>query len=615
MRLFSAFLLSLSFLTPSTLVWAQEASSSLYNQRMAEAMAQGIEKRYRSDDNVKAISYSIGAHPYILKFGNQGEARSSQDPGGVVLMKDHPTHLITVGSISKSLAALGLMNYAESHSEVDLDAPIEPYLPQKILSFVHPSIKTMTLRQLMSHTSGFRALNYSDFQSDLAYSGAQIYDHSIWRNLYYLRLGVQAENVGKYSYSNMNYALISYFFARIAYPLEAQHLEDSVPYTGDPYVYFDELNKLWRPYFRQYVREHVLNPADVDGDCFYPDDDPQPVLYYTTPQSTLGHLLYDKTTEKYEGGEPGDETLTCGPGGWKLSMEDLTKVMTTFASTQEIVLNASRNEIYQDRLGMFPISSKRGTAYFHNGSAGSQLNAYDIFPDGLVASLAITSTHCKTLQNGVCLEAYYDYPQNGLRDVYNEAYTEMQSPVCGNQILSVLEECDDGNSDNSDACLNDCRLAFCGDGFVRQGIESCDEGALNGQAGHCNDACSGQAVFCGAQVLQNAEDCVEVPGDEPEVPTSPPQEESPVSEEPVQDPVDAPIQAAPSAPSAENPEEASQGSPGSFEAQTPGSCAIQAGSSGFNFLHGSYLFAPLLLILKLRDRSDKLSPQSRVSDL
>ncbi len=49
---------------------------------------------------------------------------------------------------------------------------------------------------------------------------------------------------------------------------------------------------------------------------------------------------------------------------------------------------------------------------------------------------------------------------------------------CGNGSVEGDEECDDGNTDDTDACLTDCRNAFCGDGFIRSGVEECDtEGA------------------------------------------------------------------------------------------------------------------------------------------
>ena len=39
-----------------------------------------------------------------------------------------------------------------------------------------------------------------------------------------------------------------------------------------------------------------------------------------------------------------------------------------------------------------------------------------------------------------------------------------------------LEECDDGNIFDIDACPTTCRDTFCGDGFVHQGVEACDDG-------------------------------------------------------------------------------------------------------------------------------------------
>jgi hypothetical protein len=45
---------------------------------------------------------------------------------------------------------------------------------------------------------------------------------------------------------------------------------------------------------------------------------------------------------------------------------------------------------------------------------------------------------------------------------------------CGDGLIDPGEECDDGNTDNDDACLADCRDAFCGDRFVRTGVEACD---------------------------------------------------------------------------------------------------------------------------------------------
>ena len=48
-------------------------------------------------------------------------------------------------------------------------------------------------------------------------------------------------------------------------------------------------------------------------------------------------------------------------------------------------------------------------------------------------------------------------------------------PRCGDGMMNGPEQCDDGNALNTDACLNTCTNATCGDGFVRASVEQCDD--------------------------------------------------------------------------------------------------------------------------------------------
>ncbi|MEK7137574.1 MAG: DUF4215 domain-containing protein, partial [Patescibacteria group bacterium] len=81
---------------------------------------------------------------------------------------------------------------------------------------------------------------------------------------------------------------------------------------------------------------------------------------------------------------------------------------------------------------------------------------------------------------------------------------------CGDGIVddAFTEVCDDGNTSNTDACLNTCVAAICGDGFVRSGVEVCDDGPKNGQAGFCNTTCGGPTPSaCGNGVVEAGEQC------------------------------------------------------------------------------------------------------------
>jgi hypothetical protein len=59
---------------------------------------------------------------------------------------------------------------------------------------------------------------------------------------------------------------------------------------------------------------------------------------------------------------------------------------------------------------------------------------------------------------------------------------------CGDDFVNVEagEGCDDGNTSNTDECVM-CQLAVCGDGYVLNGVEECDDGDADDNA--CNSMC------------------------------------------------------------------------------------------------------------------------------
>jgi cysteine-rich repeat protein len=61
--------------------------------------------------------------------------------------------------------------------------------------------------------------------------------------------------------------------------------------------------------------------------------------------------------------------------------------------------------------------------------------------------------------------------------------------VCGNGMLNLGEECDDGNTRDNDGCSAKCKYEYCGDGIVQAPLgEQCDDG------GYRND--DGCDMFC-----------------------------------------------------------------------------------------------------------------------
>ena len=77
---------------------------------------------------------------------------------------------------------------------------------------------------------------------------------------------------------------------------------------------------------------------------------------------------------------------------------------------------------------------------------------------------------------------------------------------CGDGEVQAPEECDDGNDDNTDACLDNCMMARCGDGYAQAGVEGCDDGENGIETDDCLTGCI--AATCGDGVVwSGVEEC------------------------------------------------------------------------------------------------------------
>jgi cysteine-rich repeat protein len=87
------------------------------------------------------------------------------------------------------------------------------------------------------------------------------------------------------------------------------------------------------------------------------------------------------------------------------------------------------------------------------------------------------------------------------------ALCAIESPSCGDGLTSTPpEECDDANTDEDDACLNDCRAARCGDGRIWVSVEDCEDGNRENGDG-CSRDCNRETDRCGNGVHDAGEEC------------------------------------------------------------------------------------------------------------
>ncbi|MBZ5715355.1 DUF4215 domain-containing protein [Nannocystis pusilla] len=90
-------------------------------------------------------------------------------------------------------------------------------------------------------------------------------------------------------------------------------------------------------------------------------------------------------------------------------------------------------------------------------------------------------------------------------DTAGDTGADTPNTQCGNSIVEVGEECDDGeNNLDTGACRGDCTRARCGDGSVQTDVEQCDDGNAVDNDG-CTNACT--TPTCGDGIVNGDDDC------------------------------------------------------------------------------------------------------------
>ena len=232
-----------------------------------------------------------------LRTATDGPARTSTTPP----QRDYSVFdTSTHASVAKTITAVTLLQLIEQKG-LEISEPIASHLPDGWN--LGPNVETITVAELLNHTSGFRggSATYDDLK-DLVAGGIKI-----------------ADKISKYS--NCNYNL-----ARLV-------VADLVGYWADG----SDPAKATSQSFISQVQAGVFDKLGVPEVSWKPDG--EPTLFYPTPPGTSQGTAY------------GDATLTPGATGVHVSLAELSVFIDRLAETDLLLSAGMRNQMDDNGLG------------------------------------------------------------------------------------------------------------------------------------------------------------------------------------------------------------------------------------------------------------------------
>ncbi len=269
---------------------------------------------------------------YSLIVSYKGQYKTSRSGGQSRRMQDAPAQGFTmydkysIASVSKTITTTALI---KKLSEMpggmnNLDAPIWTYLPAHWQ--IGNNIKTITFRQLLTHTSGFR------YDPDPKKDGD---DYQTLKNL--ISAGISLGNK-TYLYNNRNFAIL-----RLIIPKLAQYNIISIA-VNTPAAILKSLEvaqalqfaNAYKDYCRQVIFNKLGTTATQAIDCANTDTNP----------GLCSIFPFSGSKDYFSGG---DASLSSGAQGWVLTTNQINDFFTTLQYTQTL-LPTNLSTLMKDQL-------------------------------------------------------------------------------------------------------------------------------------------------------------------------------------------------------------------------------------------------------------------------
>lgn len=232
-----------------------------------------------------------------------------------------------IGSISKSFTAVAIMQLKEK-GQLQLDDAASDYLPE----FIGKPGEAITIRQLLSHTSGYSILQGNSNQTDFTIDEAAL-ERRVSELAYMKPANAPGE---QWEYANVNFQILS----RIVEVLTDQE-------------------------FGSYVESQIMKPLGMKNSRM--------IDWKVAENDALGHRPWFSTKMQYD--ERGAGRGSLGQGGVISSAPDMAKYLVMMMNGQDDILTArSKTEMMSPASAVSPdyglgwfISSEQNLV-FHSGA-------------------------------------------------------------------------------------------------------------------------------------------------------------------------------------------------------------------------------------------------------
>ena len=329
---------------------------------------------------VKGYAFAIGDKDGIKARSEGGWAQDPAD-GNLRMTTRIPS---CIGSVSKMISSVALLNLLEAMPQVKLDDPIFSKLPKKWQQkYAGTQVECITYRQLLQHRSGF-SLKSGDIANldEMA------------------KKPKSCPFVASRFYSNANISLVRYLITRLAYPEEVPAIEKKL--ADLPFdEYTEQANIDYSFPYERYIKKAILDKGlvPITASCRpEPDFMPKVAKEYSDRNDTKGALTNTAAEHIAKGNH-------CAPqGSWYLSAEMLVHFGRTLLFSNNYLTNTTKNLMFNedksdDRLGWASFESHEAFGKetgqtkwpWHNGGQDGYFALLMQLPNGFVGAVLINS--------------------------------------------------------------------------------------------------------------------------------------------------------------------------------------------------------------------------------